>query len=356
MADQVEDIEIVSSSDSVEQVKEALRADGIEIDDTVAEEEQPPAKTPEKVATKPASESDGEVDEEAAAGEEETPPKEEKPKKPVPAMVPRARLNEEIEKRKAAERRLAAGTPPAKEEEEPEAETPASAPQFFSGKPEPQLDTFTKDVDEFDAKAMAQAVSKYTQAHHGWSREEARAEATYNVKQAEIIRANEAKVAPFREREEATIERRPDYKEIVAASDAFVSAAMRDFMYESEIGPDMSLYFAEHPKEAKRIVALGGKSQPQAMRDLEAKIQSEIETPTEEGAADEGDETPPAKVIPPKKPTAKTESKAPAPASRLKPNSPGPKSMSELAGPPDRVGVDIEFNPEYEKAYKAGRR
>ena len=54
-----------------------------------------------------------------------------------------------------------------------------------------------------------------------------------------------------------------------------------------------------------------------------------------------------------KGPPKKTASTAPLPPSRIKSTGPGPKSEQELAGSDARTGVDIDFNPDYEKTVKA---
>ena len=120
------------------------------------------------------------------------------------------------------------------------------------------------------------------------------------------------------------------------------------FVYDSEVGPDMLLYFVENPKEAKRIGNLRSVGQAEALIELQTKLKAEIEGDTEEGETEE----PPKKTIPPKK----TVSKAPLPPSRLKATGPGPKSERELAGPEDRTGIDIEFSPELERLERAKRQ
>ena len=351
MANDVEDITIETSTDTIEQVQEALGA-SVEIEESPTEEtetEKKPAAKPSKQAeaeAEPEEESATETEEEPEETEEPTEEKAEtateKPKKAVPATVPRSRLNQEIEKRKAAERRLAAldATPTKKE---PEATEPEARPETFSGKPEPKIEDFLNNEKYPDPYA---ALNKATAA---WVREETRAEIAFDQQREKAEAARQELIGPFLEREEKTLERRPDYNTVVKRSQLQITGQMEMFVYDSEVGPDMLLYFVENPKEAKRIGNLRSVGQAEALIELQTKLKAEIEGDTEEG---ETEEPPAKKTLPPKK----TVSKAPLPPSRLKATGPGPKSERELAGPEDRTGVDIEFNPELERLERAKRQ
>jgi len=341
-------IEIETSTDTPEQVKEAL-GKAVEIDESdVPPEEKPPAKTPPKEESgEPSTEEESEEKEEQKGDEEEDEEPEEKaaakPKKPAPDMVPRARLNEEIRKRKDAEAKVADRS---KADEEPEPQKD-ERPQTFSGKPEPKLEDFTKNIDPYDNKAMSEATAEFTKGYQSWSREEARAEATYDRRQHEAEAERQEKIGPFLERVKATTERHPDYDNVVPTSKIQISGLMEEFIYESEIGPDLLYYLVEHSDETKAIRGMKARSQSKAMLDLEAKVHGEIEA----ASGDEG-------TVPPKKtvtPPAKKTSSAPPPATRLKSTGPEPKTEQQLAGTQDKTGVDIEFKPEYEKAVKARR-
>lgn len=356
-----EQFEIESSTDTVEQVKEALGAT-VEIDDTAPEGDEKPAGDKDPKASKEADEPEEAESEESS---EEKPDKEEKPegdkpkKKDPPPMVPRARLAEEVAKRKAAERKLASATREEDPDDEPAPEA-AKEPQFFSGKARPKLADFTKGVDEFDSKAMSEATGKFTEAITDWASEEADAKATYRQEQTEIQRAHEARIGDFLERRDALFEAMPESREIILGSKAKISPYMEGFVYESEVGAYLLLHFAENPKAAKQISDLRERSQSTAMLELEAKINKDLKAEAgEEGDEDADDESEPAesrvipkKAVPPKKPNV---SKAPPPTTRLKTSGPGPKTEAELAGPTDKSGIDLEFNPEYERAVKARR-
>lgn len=344
------EIEIETSTDTVEQVKEALGS-AVEIEESPAEEEaEKPAAKPAKAAPKQGKEAPAEEEPEAEEGNEEEPGEEEaaKPAKKAAPTVPIARLNEEIRKRRALEKQLQSRNTA---EEEPEEEAEPERPQSFSGKPEPTIEEFMKDVDKFDPEATAKASAGFTKAYGVWAREEARAEAAYNTQVEKVQTAHRERVAPFNERAAVYAETDPDYADTVKGSDVKVSPYQEGFIYESEVGPQLLLYFAQNPKEAAKIGAMKEKSQSKAMLDLEAKFLADA---TEEGEEEEpAAETPkiPKKTVPPKK-----ASSAPPPTNRLKPAGPAPKTLQELAGPEDRTGVDIEFNSEYERADKARRK
>ncbi len=336
-------IEIETSTDTVEEVKEALGAT-VEIEES-EEVETPAPKKPAKVDPPAESEEEepaAEVDtEEESEEEEETPA----PKKQVPQTVPRARLNEEIRKRKALEAQLAA-------KGEPKDETPAAEetrPETFSGKPEPQEAEFMVGVDQYDPAAVNKALGEHRKALRAWDREEARAEAAYEKQLEDQKRIQDERTENFRKTLPATIERLPDYQDVVgAATDVMLSGVMEDFVFASTIGGDLLYHLAQNPDEVSRIASIRTmRGQNAEMEKLETELLAAIGEPEEE------EETPKAKTPPPLK---KTISRTPPPPSRIKPAGPGPKSLQELAGPADRTGIDVEFNPEFERADKARRK
>ena len=122
MATQIDsgDVEIESSTDTVEQVQEALGS-AIEIEESPSAEEaetpaqeaeQPPAKPSKEAKTEDAEEEATEsgettTEEETEQTEEEEQAEEKKEAKPKAAdTIPRARLNKEIARRKDLERQL----------------------------------------------------------------------------------------------------------------------------------------------------------------------------------------------------------------------------------------------------------
>ncbi len=350
-------IEIETSTDTPEEVKTALGAT-VEIEEGSPEEQAEEEEQPEKPAARKAPKAkeepaeEPETDDEEEDDEEEEPEEEateKKPKKQTP-MVPTARLNEEIRKRRDAEARLAAKETPRKEE--PAAE---ERPKTFSGKPEPTMEEFMVGVDKFDDDAKEKARQAHLKAVRQWDREEARAEAIYDAKVQEANERLTELRSDFEERKTAFAEQEPLYEELVPSSTVMLSDQQTNFVLDSEVGPHLLLYFVQHPKEAETIRRMKGRSQAAAMLTLEAEVMEEYgveleaEKPPVRVKAPKATET----VTPPKKPIT---SKAPQPPSRIKSAGPGPKTEQDLAGPTDRVGIDIDFNPAYEKAVAARRK
>lgn len=336
-------IEIESSSDTVEQVTEAL-AKSIEIDEAPAatEEEEKPVVKPPRAKEEPAEEEPAAETEEEEPTEEEAVVEEEKPKKPAPKHVPLSRLNEEIRKRKAAERRAEAAE--ASEEPAPEVKPGVDTkPQTYCGRTKPTIAEFQADPEKYP-----DPYASHADAVGEWYADERDAKREFESRATAAAKAREEETALFKSTLPKTLERRPDYHDIVTGSDVRIHAEIERFVYESEIGPDMLLYFVENPDEAEKLNGMRTRSRAVAMLELEEKLKEEIgvEEP-------EAEEKPAAKKIVP--PLKKEVSKAPLPPSRLKPAGPGPKTLQELAGPVDKVGVDLDFNPAYEKAVKAKR-
>lgn len=363
-------IEIETSTDSVEEVQAALSK-------TAEVELAPETPAGEEVKDPPEEEqTEGEQEEtpdsEEPAGEDDT--EEEKPAatdkkegEPKPAAkaktVPMARLNEEIRKRKAVEAELRQkresdrSTKPDDKPIEPE------RPKTFSGVAEPKIEDFLKDVDEFDQKAVAQATAKFSKAAIDWARQEGKAEDAYDRQQEERKSAENEKVKLFKQALPDTIARRPEYNDLVPNSNVFISDTMKDCMFESTIGPDLLLHFVLNPDQAERVCAITSlRGQVREMEKIEAELLPEIEAARAAAGGGKGEGAPatPAKngkIIPPKKTAAApASSNAPAPPARVRSAGTAPKTEQELAGTQDKTGVDIDFNPEYEKSVKNRRK
>lgn len=342
-------VEIESSSDTVEQVKAAM-ASTVEIEESPAEETETEKKPPTKEKAKEEPEPEaGETETEEEETEEETEEKpdkaeaeEEKPKKKAtPTHVPLSRLNEVIRKVKTLERQLAERD----EEPEPEVKTVAETkPQTYCGRPKPTIDDFTKDPEKYP-----DPYATFAEAYGDWKVDESDAKREFDGRQKAVAKAREEEDALFKATVPKTLERRADYNDVVNGSDVMIHDDMVKFIKQSDIGPDLLLYFVEHPDEAERVRTLRSRAQSAEMFAIEATLKEEF------GITDEVEEeaVPPKKVIPP--PKKKLVSHTPPPPNRLKPAGPGPKSLQELAGPADKQGIDIDFNPAYERAVKARR-
>ncbi len=337
-------IEIESGTDTPEQVAAAMGAT-IEVDEVPAKETETEKKPPAKEEAEEAEPEVGETEtEEEETEEAEAEAEEEKPKKKAPPkQVPYSRLKEEVAKRKALERQLAA------KDDEPEAEVVAETrPQTFCGEPEPKIEDFLSKPDEYPDPYAA-----FTKKNGEWVRKETRAEMLYDQRKEAFVKRREEETKLFKASEKVTLEIRPDYSSVMKANASVeVHSEAQAFMEESTIGSYMLLYLAEHQDELSEINSMRKRARDAAMTELETTLLAEVKELRGEDA--ESEEEPEKKVTPP--PKKKLISKAPLPANRLKPAGPGPKTLQELAGPPDKQGIDLDFNPEYERQTKARRR
>lgn len=340
-------IGIRSTTDTPEQVKEALGPiSGIRIDDAPeTEEEKPPVEGEEEAPETDETKTEEEEEAPAEEGEEDAEAGKPKKKSAVMPVVPRARLNEEIRRRKALERQLA------ERDEEPAEKTPEKVaaetrPQTYCGRAKPTIDTFTSDPVKYPDPyaAHADAVGE-------WYADERDAKREFEGRLTAAAKAREEEVALFKATIPETLKRRPDYNDVVSGSKVEISTLMEKFVYESEIGPDVLLYLVENPDEAERVRNLRPRAQSAEMFALEATLMEEFGI--EEG---EEEETPP----PPKKavagpPLKKSVSKTPPPPSRLKSVGPQVKDLQQLAGTTDRESGRVAYNPAYTAAVKARR-
>lgn len=346
------EIEIETSTDSVEEVREALGAE-VEIEESESEAEEKPAKPVKPSKEEKADPEESEEENEEADDEEEAEP--EKPKKQTPHMVSRARLNKEIARRESLERQLAERQErqkPAVEKFREENNIP-EPPQTWSGQPEPKIEDFVNNDKYPDPYAA------HTKVHGAWVRAEVLAEVAAGRAQEAANAERNRVLGTFQKNVEKAIkERIPDYKEVVPQSTVRISGLMEKRIYKSEFGPDMLRAFAEDEDRAAEIVAMDYDDQVAAMVEFEREIKTAalkaakkaLDASDDEEEADE--EEPPVK----KKIPGKKVSIAPLPPNRIKGGGPQPKTLEEMAGPPDRTGVDIEFNPALERAEKAKRK
>ena len=340
-------VEIESSSDTVEQVKAALGA-AVEIDESPTEETETEKKPPVKEEAEEAESEEGETEtEEEEAEEEEAEAEEEKPKKKAPPThVPLSRLNEEIRRRKTLERQLA------EKDSEPEPEVTAVAevrPQNYSGKPEPKIEDFQSDPVKYP-----DPYASLIKEHGAWTREEARAEMAFEQRRDAFVAKREEETKLFKESLKVTTALRPDWDSVMKANkDVGVNTEAQAFMEESAIGSYMLLYLVEHQDELNEINSMRKRQRDAAMTELETALLAEVAELQGEEVV-EAEKPGVKKVTPP--PKKKLISQTPPPANRLKPAGPGPKSLQDLAGPVDKQGIDIEFNPEYERQAKARKR
>lgn len=185
---------------------------------------------------------------------------------------------ERLERELAEERAKAAAPPP-----------PADAPKA------PLRAEFASDEEYQDARVDYRV--KVARA------EERKADAEANAK-----REGERVMGTYAERLKATKSEIPDFDaRIEKSKDLVVAPHIRDAIFDSEVGPRMALYFADHPEEAARINRLSPSS---GLREF-GKIETMLETGGKVAA------TPEPKAEPKPAPRAEV-SKAPEPINPLK--------------------------------------
>ncbi len=233
--------------------------------------------------------------------EEEKPQPDEKKKQTI-----RERISQINEKKKASDARAdAAEARAAKAEKEAAELRTRAAPPAKVEEPgaEPQRAQFQSDDEYLNARV------DYTVAKREAAREKAQAEARAKAESDRVVQTYSTRLA-------ATKAETPDFDaRIEKAKDLPISPHIRDAIFESEVGPKMALYFADHPEEATR---LNGLSANAALREF-GKIESMIETA-------------PAKPAPVVVAPVAAVSKAPPPISPIKATSGEPEVPIDSSG------------------------
>ena len=189
------DIEIESSSDTPEQVAEALGS-AVEIDEAPAGEETEEQSSAAATETSEEAESEAAVAEgeetEETEEEAEHEPKEKAEAKPKAKidMVSRSRLNQEIGRRKELQRQLSEKAA-SRTTEKAEAVSESTEPQSFSGKAEPRIEDYVNNDKYPDPYAA------FTKAHGAWVREETIAEVEHKHQQEAAENERKALVKTF---------------------------------------------------------------------------------------------------------------------------------------------------------------
>ena len=190
---------------------------------------------------------------------------------------PQERIVELAHKRREAEEKASQAERRASELEAELRALRATAKPIEAGNA-PERSKYATDAEYIEAltdyKAM-QALAK---------REREQADARRAAEQAEISQA-------WTTRQEQTMARIPDYTEVVGKSELVMPDHVTAAILESEKGPELAYYFALHPKEAQKIMAM---RPVQAVKQI-AKLEEQLS---------ELDSEPEAKVTPKPKPKA----------------------------------------------------
>lgn len=211
------------------------------------------------------------------------------------------RFSELTEQRKAAEAKADAERARADAAERKAAELEAKLnPPKPKAEDGPKRDQFASDEEYEQARVDYRVDLKFKEE------KQKEAEAKQNEQRNKTIK-------DFKGRQDAFIKDNPDYTAKIEAAVVEVSNEVRDWIIESDFGPQILDHFADHPEEAERFRAMTRDGASKAFGRLEARFEKE-QAP--QGASKSE-----------KKPVAKVEiSKAPAPISPLK----GANSVSDL--------------------------
>lgn len=145
---------------------------------------------------------------------------------------------------------------------------------------EPNPDTFTGTWDELKA-----ANAKYAKDLVAYELQKDRTAQTEAQQQARIKEYNDGVTKVWNTRSAKTVERNADYRTLVQESDASpikaeliqgINATANQFFVESEVGPDLLLYYAKHPEERAKLYAMGTRDCSRELIRMEDKIAEEL--------------------------------------------------------------------------------
>lgn len=235
-------------------------------------------------------------------------------KKTAQAEAAKERARAEKAERELAEERAKAAPPPAAAPDEPKA---------------PNRAEFATQEEYDDARVSYRVKVELAERDKAAAAARAKAE-------------GERVVTTYGERLRAAKTEIPDFDaRIEKAKDLPLAPHVRDAIFESEVGPRVCLYFADHPQEAERINKLAPAA---AMREF-GKIEAMIETSAAAPKAEPKPEAKPAAAAP-----IAEISKAPPPIAPLKAGA-GGESEARVDGKGNFVGTYAE----YRAARKAGK-
>lgn len=170
-----------------------------------------------------------------------------------------------------------------------EAEAKAEAAERKAAELEAQVQALRAQAKplEADARPVRSAFATdedYTDAVAEWKAKRVIAERELQQAQARM-EAEQAEIAErWSKRQAAFMKVVPDYAEIISASEVSVPNHIHEAMLESEQGPQVAMYLALNPEEAKKLSTMKPVSAIKRFRDLErdlAGIEAE-ETPAPE--------------------------------------------------------------------------
>lgn len=125
--------------------------------------------------------------------------------------------------------------------------------------------------------------AQYVEAITDWKAEQKVAEALARRDETEqrnrAQAAEQARVQTWAERQQAARAELPDFDDVIEASNAPMSGAMREVILESELGPRIAYHLAQHPQDAARIARLPPLAAAREMGRIEAALAKPAEKP-----------------------------------------------------------------------------
>jgi hypothetical protein len=98
--------------------------------------------------------------------------------------------------------------------------------------------------------------------------------------QQEALRATEqAAQQALEQRIRETMARHPDYDEVIETSDFTASPQLFAELRDSEVGPEIAYYLAQHPEEGQRLNQLPPRQLTRAVLQLETQVQARASAP-----------------------------------------------------------------------------
>ena len=108
-------------------------------------------------------------------------------------------------------------------------------------------------------------IEAYTEALTDWKMESKLQEASQKTKQATQVETYQSRLKDF---EKAN----PDFQEVLASTDAQISDAVKQAVFESDVGPAVLYYLANNEDEAERISGMSVYRQVAEIGKIEAKL------------------------------------------------------------------------------------
>lgn len=125
----------------------------------------------------------------------------------------------------------------------------------------------------------------------------------------------QSRAKTWKERSSEFAKQHPDFTERVYSDDVAISESMMEAITESDHGPAIAYYLAEHPEEAERISSMSPAAAGRAIGRLESKFEAKSEPETKPEGEAKADDKPVNKLA-----EARATTKAPAPPPKMEPS------------------------------------